>query len=126
MITKYNSSISVKIIDFGLSRIIAHDDFIYENFGTLIFKAPEIMIGNNYNFSVDLWSFGMTILYLMFRRFPVEEKDRALYKKKILNENFMDIFIQKGITYAEYATKVIFQCLVKEPSKRKSACELLQ
>ena len=126
MITKYNSSISVKIIDFGLSRIIAHDDFIYENFGTLIFKAPEIMIGNNYNFSVDLWSFGMTIFYLMFRRFPVEEKDRALYKKKILNENFMDIFIQKGITYAEYATKVIFQCLVKEPSKRKSACELLQ
>ena len=126
MITKYNSSISVKIIDFGLSRIIAHDDFIYENFGTLIFKAPEIMKGNNYNLSVDLWSFGMTIFYLMFRKFPVEEKDKALYKKKILNENFMDIFIQKGITYAEYATKVIFQCLVKEPSKRKSACELLQ
>lgn len=125
MIAKYNSSISVKIIDFGLGRVIAHDDFIYENFGTLIFKAPEIMIGNNYNFSVDLWSLGMTIFYLMFRRFPVEEKDKASYKKKILNENFMDMFIQKGITYAEYATKVIFQCLVKEPNKRKSAYELL-
>lgn len=109
----------------GLSKVIGNNDIIYENCGTLLFKASELIIGSNYSFSADIWSVGICLFYLLFKRFPIEESDKHLLKQKIIRDNFMESFIQKGITSAKYATQVIFQCLVKEPNKRKNVYEIL-
>ena len=124
MVSK-SKTISIKVIDFGLSKVIGNNDVIYENCGTLLFKAPELIIGSNYSFSVDIWSVGICLFYLLFKRFPIEESDKHLLKQKIIRDNFMEDFIQKGITSAKYATQVIFQCLVKEPNKRKNVYEII-
>lgn len=95
MISKQNNNINVKLIDFWLSKVMTLDDSSYENYGTLFFNAPEKMQGNSYTFTADICSLGMTIFYLMFRRFPVEEKDKSAFKSKIIHENFLETFIQK-------------------------------
>ena len=61
----------------------------------------------------------------MFHRFPVKANDKSSLKEKILSENYLGTMIQKGVTFAAYALKVIFQCLVKDPTKRINADDLL-
>ena len=40
--------------------------------GTQFFKAPELILGYNfYNYSVDIWSAGMIMGSLLYRKFPL-------------------------------------------------------
>ena len=115
----------IKLIDFGLSKAMGYEDTAIEPYGSLSFKAPELILENPYSFGVDLWSLGITIYYVMFHRFPVMANDKSSLKEKILSENYLGTMIQKGVTIAAYASKVIFQCLVKDPIKRINADDLL-
>jgi len=49
----------LKILDFGLSKIIGPEDKCYEPFGTLYYVAPELLLGAPYDKRVDLWSIGI-------------------------------------------------------------------
>ena len=104
---------------------MGYEDTAIEPYGSLSFKAPELILENPYSFGVDLWSLGITIYYVMFHRFPVKANDKSSLKDKILSENYLGTMIQKGVTFAAYASKVIFQCLVKDPTKRINADDLL-
>lgn len=55
----------MKIVDFGLSRILMPGKELKDSFGTLLFVAPEILIDIDYSFSVDIWSLAV-VAYFMF------------------------------------------------------------
>ena len=48
----------VKIIDFGLSKIVLPDEHLQECCGTPAFAAPEILDKQKYGKQVDIWSIG--------------------------------------------------------------------
>lgn len=54
----------VKISDFGLAKVISND-LMTTACGTPGYVAPEILIGQGYDFSVDYWSIGV-ILYVLY------------------------------------------------------------
>ena len=58
MITEDEDS-DIKLMDFGLSKIIAPDEKSTEPFGTLSYVAPEVLQLCPYDKSVDLWSLGV-------------------------------------------------------------------
>ena len=65
---KPNSIESVKIADFGISKMVK-PEFIEDStfstmVGTLSYTAPEILRGKGYNKSVDYWSLGV-IMYIL-------------------------------------------------------------
>jgi len=56
---------TVKICDFGVSRLIKKEQVIQEQCGTPAYLAPEIIADKGYNgFYVDIWSLGV-LLYTM-------------------------------------------------------------
>jgi serine/threonine protein kinase len=56
---------SVKLCDFGVSRITKKGDFVTDQCGTPAYLAPEIIMHNAYSaFHVDFWSLGV-LLYGM-------------------------------------------------------------
>ena len=73
------------MIDFGLSRILGENELIEnEPFGTLGYAAPEILIGDRYGFSVDLFSIGVMMYYLLYKALPFDgENDDVIYKNTI-------------------------------------------
>jgi len=54
----------LKILDFGLSKIIGPDEKCYEFHGTIHYAAPELLLGEPYDKRIDLWSLGI-ISYIL-------------------------------------------------------------
>jgi calcium-dependent protein kinase len=54
----------VKIVDFGLSKMVGPNEKCTEPFGTLSYVAPEVLMQHPYDKGVDVWSLGI-IAYLM-------------------------------------------------------------
>lgn len=53
---------NIKIIDFGLSKVVLPDELILDRCGTLAYVAPEVLLKRGYGMQVDVWSAGC-ILY---------------------------------------------------------------
>ena len=54
----------VKLVDFGLSKIIGPGEHCNDSFGTLGYAAPEVLNEKPYDCKVDIWGLGV-ILYIM-------------------------------------------------------------
>ena len=78
----------LKIDDFGFSKILEKDEIIRELVGTPYYISPEILMGQYYSFSPDIWSLGVLTYewfekQLPFRLTFLERGVRELYKKII-------------------------------------------
>ena len=68
-------NIEVKVIDFGLSKILGRKENVIEECGSLGFCAPEIILGKSYNIKVDIWSLGVIIYYMCCKELPFDFKN---------------------------------------------------
>lgn len=65
----------LKIVDFGLSKIIGPNETSLDPFGTLSYVAPEVLLQKPYGKEVDLWSLGVIIYLLLSRVLPFDDED---------------------------------------------------
>lgn len=75
----------LKIVDFGLSKIIGPNETSLDPFGTLVsqkfrltfqsYVAPEVLLQKPYGKEVDLWSLGVIIYLLLSRVLPFDDED---------------------------------------------------
>jgi serine/threonine protein kinase len=59
MMTSTGDDADIKLLDFGLSKMIGQNEKCTERFGTLCYVAPELLNGEAYDKRVDLWSLGI-------------------------------------------------------------------
>ena len=87
---KENGDITVKLIDFGFSRVLGKLDNLNESYGTFSYASPEILNKTPYNFKTDIWSLGV-IFYLIIvgvHPFGENEKDLKEIHHNILNAKY--------------------------------------
>ncbi len=84
--TKGTPKNSVKIVDFGLSRILGKFEFSEDPYGSLCFKAPELIKHMKYNFKVDIWAVGITLFYIIYGELPFEKGGKEEIKNSIISE----------------------------------------
>jgi len=65
----------IKIMDFGLSKIMGPDEKVADGFGTLSFVAPEVLIRQPYNKQIDIWSLGVMLYYILSGTLPLNDED---------------------------------------------------
>ena len=136
------SDVTLKIIDFGLSKILGANETTNEPYGSLSYKAPEIVLHKRYNFKVDVWSIGITIYYIVYKALPFDEGNREEIKKAIVNNAvpffannilFDTYYFRNSISISNNNIKdlnssIIFSilkdCLIKNPEERYSIEEL--
>lgn len=82
--------LQIKIIDFGLSKIIGKGEKVREKLGSYLYTAPEVLSNLQYNKEVDIWSFGIIIFFMLTCELPYY--DPLLMLKLIQKENFDFIF----------------------------------
>ena len=105
----------LKVIDFGISKILTDQDITNTVCGTPHYMAPEIISGKGYSFSADYWSFGVTLFEIFYDYLPFGQGARdildiyqqILRKKLILpydpkfNEfnSFLKLILAKNIVH---------------------------
>ena len=74
----------LKIVDFGLSKIIGPNESSLDPFGTLSYVAPEVLLQKPYGKEVDLWSLGIITYLLLSKVLPFDDdEDKEIARQTI-------------------------------------------
>ncbi|KAJ8384424.1 hypothetical protein AAFF_G00205570 [Aldrovandia affinis] len=77
----------VKLCDFGFARIIGEKSFRRSVVGTPAYLAPEVLLNQGYNRSLDMWSVGVITYVSLSGTFPFNEDEDV--NEQIHNAAFM-------------------------------------
>ncbi|KAK7064536.1 Serine/threonine-protein kinase fray2 [Favolaschia claudopus] len=95
--------------------------------GTPCWMAPEVIQARHYDSSADIWSFGITALELTQGRPPRSRESTQRILLKTIQEEPPTLDREGGVyKYSRGFKEMVERCLVKDPSKRPSAAELLE
>ncbi|KAF9229542.1 kinase-like protein, partial [Gyrodon lividus] len=95
--------------------------------GTPCWMAPELVQGKRYDAKVDIWSFGITAVELTQGRPPRSRESAHTILLQIVQGKPPTLDREGGVYHYSGAFKdIVDACLVKDPSKRPTAAELLQ
>ena len=115
----------LKIVDFGLSKIIGPNESSLDPFGTLSYVAPEVLLQKPYGKEVDLWSLGVIVYLLLSRVLPFDdEDDKEIARQTIQDEP--DFSFDPWDKVSPAAIDLVKKLLAKNRTKRPSLEETLQ
>ena len=112
---------SVKLGDFGLSKLMQSHDFASTYVGTPFYMSPEICAAERYTLHSDIWSLGCVMYELCARTQPFNAKTHFHLIQKI-KEGRVDALPD---VYSRELQNVIRSCLNINPLKRPDTANLL-
>ena len=74
----------IRILDFGLSKILGPYEKCDEPYGTLTYCAPEIIIDEPYSKAVDLWSLGIMTYLMVSGKLPFNSEDENEIARQVV------------------------------------------
>lgn len=112
---------SIKIADFGLSKMIVGNEQQMESLGTPAFMAPEVCRGESFDGKVaDLYSVGATTFYIRFSKPPFVGKNLTELYWRIQNN-----LVHFPFTVANGLEEIIKGLMEKNPANRLTMKQLI-
>lgn len=112
---------SVKLGDFGLSKMIKSHDFASTYVGTPFYMSPEICAAEKYTLKSDIWSLGCIIYELCAREPPFNAKTHYQLVQKIKEGKVAPL----PEIYSPELNQVIRDCLKVNPDRRPDTVQLM-
>ncbi|KAH9888616.1 protein kinase-like protein [Xylariomycetidae sp. FL2044] len=112
---------SVKLGDFGLSKMIQSHDFASTYVGTPFYMSPEICAAERYTLKSDIWSLGCITYELCAREPPFNAKSHFQLVQKIKEGKVAPL----PRVYSVELMAVIKDCLKVNPDTRPDTATLL-
>ena len=69
---------SIKLSDFGLSKLLKENNLADTICGTPSYIAPEILFDAKYGKECDFWSLGVLTFYILSGELPFDDDDRCI------------------------------------------------
>ncbi len=112
---------TIKICDFGVSKIINENDIMYDHCGTPAYIAPEIFRDKGYEgFKCDIWSAGVTLYYMISGLQPFKANNIKDLQKLILSGKYHQL---NGVSNS--LNNLIDGLLQSDPNKRLNINQIL-
>jgi calcium/calmodulin-dependent protein kinase I len=116
--------IGIKISDFGLANMLSDAAQLKTSCGTPDYVAPEVLLGDGYELSVDVWSAGVLAYILLCGYPPFHAETEVLLFKKIMDVDYQ--FDPKvWCKVSDDARDFVSHLLVGDPQSRFTATEAL-
>lgn len=112
---------SVKLGDFGLSKVLTSQQFASTYVGTPFYMSPEICAAETYTLKSDVWSLGCIIYELCTREPPFNAKSHYQLVQKIKEGKVAPL----PNVYSTELMAVIRDCLRVNPDRRPDTATLL-
>ncbi|KAJ8778699.1 hypothetical protein J1605_013376 [Eschrichtius robustus] len=115
----------IKIVDFGLSRVMKNSEELREIMGTPEYVAPEILSYDPISMATDMWSIGV-LAYVMLTGvspFLGDNKQETFLNISQMNLSYSE---EEFDVVSESAVDFIKTLLVKKPEDRATAEECLK
>lgn len=119
-----NSKGQVKLTDFGISRELATAVLAKTFVGSFKYMSPERMGTMPYNYSSDIWSFGLVLYECACNKYPYPESASHIdYVTTVLDSDVPKLPAEFG--FSPEFQEFLDACLEKNPDHRASALSLL-
>ena len=116
----------IRLVDFGLGKMLGPGEKCDEPFGTFSYVAPEVLQAKPYDFKVDLFAIGI-ITYLLvagFLPFDDEDSEKEIARQTVYDPTPFPKKIWDNIS--QEAKMFVDNLLSKDPEKRMNLQEVLQ
>ena len=116
----------IRLVDFGLGKMLGPGEKCDEPFGTFSYVAPEVLQEKSYDFKVDLFAIGI-ITYLLvagFLPFDDEDSEKEIARQTVYDPTPFPKKIWDNIS--QEAKMFVDNLLSKDPEKRMNLQEVLQ
>jgi len=106
----------LRVLDFGLSRLMPRAELVMTSVGTLDYKAPEVCLRQPYGIPCDCWSLGVVLYEMLCGECPcLFTSDESVVT---FARNGVHFVGKKWANVSEPAKDLIRHLLVFEPEKR--------
>lgn len=112
----------IKLIDFGLSKLVKLGERAATICGTLQYMAPEILNGDEYCHVVDWWSLGVVMYILLAGKYPYPVTQEHATQLKVVS----GVEVEFPPDLSSNAVSVFQGLLQKNPAYRMSGVESLK
>ncbi|KAG3018242.1 hypothetical protein JG687_00004856 [Phytophthora cactorum] len=114
---------SIKISDFGLSRVKAQIQTMTGNCGTVQWMAPEVLGNRKYTEKADVFSFGVVVWEIFTGQCPYDGMTQIQVALGVLNHDLRPPIPR---SCPRFFARLIRSCWMREPSLRPSFSELVR
>ncbi|CAN0381690.1 unnamed protein product [Pylaiella littoralis] len=126
LLTSKGASPEVKIIDFGLAKVLgAGDDSAQSFLGTRGYLAPEMLQRESYSKEVDVWALGVISFVLLCGCLPFDD-DSAKLNRAGAFQKFVLRFPRWAQTLSPGAKDLLSKLLTVTPRARLTAKQALE
>ncbi len=84
LLTSESEDADIRLLDFGLSKIVGPNQKCTEPYGTLTYCAPEIILDKPYLKTVDSWSLGVMTYLMLSGTLPFIGRDEHEIAKNVV------------------------------------------
>lgn len=126
LMTDRSDDADIRLLDFGLGKIIGPNETCKDPFGTLSYVAPEILLEEPYNSKVDLWAIGI-IAYLLlagFLPFDSDVSEKEIARQTVYEPTPFPSVVWNNVSLE--AKMFVENLLNKNPAKRMTIKEVLE
>ena len=127
LLSSKSQNYDIKLIDFGLGIILGPKEKSEQPFGTVSYVSPEVLSGNEYDKSVDIWCVGILSYLLLVGRLPFDNPDDD--ENEIARQTINDpppFTEEKWNKVSIEAKDFVNKCLQKDPLVRINITEILE
>ena len=119
----------IRILDFGLSKIIGPGETCTESYGTPGYAAPEVINEEKYRFKADVWSIGAISYFMCTSTLPYDYPTKGINKTNIILNTLNDELKFNHDCWKKFskeAIKFIKACMNKNTEKRLTIKQVLE
>lgn len=111
---------TIKICDFGFAKEIKENDLLNTFCGSPLYMAPEILSFHTYSDKADVWSLGVIIYEIIFKKhpYPCKNKFELINNIKSTAQIRIPAFTLEGKSLCENLKVIIQSCLHKQTHRR--------
>ena len=133
VMTDTTDEADIRILDFGLSKIIGPGEKCNESYGTVGYAAPEVIKENKYDYKADIWSIGVIAYFLFSGKLPFDyvsiKKGKETKVDVIYNTIHDEIKFDntdRWKTISPEGIKFVKDLMNKDPEKRLEIKDVLE